>query len=180
MIVVPETISTPRLLLRRPKAADAAAVFEYGGDPEVARFMDWPLLSELQDASRATENAQPRWDSGDEYSWRVTIKPDDTPIGSVSCSIDGHKAEFGFVLARRCWGQGFASEAGRAVLGWLTSLPHVDRVQATCDIENSASARVLEKVGMVRDGVLRRWTRRPNLPGEPIRDAILYAWVREA
>ena len=179
-MIVPESFSTPRLLLRRPKAADASAVLEYGSDPEVAKFADWPMLANLEEARRATENADRRWEAGEEYSWRMTVKSVDIPIGGVACSIDGHRAELGFIVARPFWGRGFATEAAQAVLHWLASLPDVQRIQATCDIDNVASARVLEKLDMSREGVLRRWAIRPNLPGRPIRDALLYSWVREA
>ena len=57
------------------------------------------------------------------------------------------------------------------------SVPSIWRVWATCDIENAASARVLEKVGLSREGTLRRWLVRPHLSSDP-RDAFIYARVR--
>jgi ribosomal-protein-alanine N-acetyltransferase len=179
-MIVPESFSTSRLFLRRSRESDAPAIFESGGDPEVARYADWPRLTGIDEARRAVERAALRWESGDEYGWRITIVPDDTPVGGVACSFDGHRAEFGFIVNRRLWSRGYATEAARAVFQWMASLPEVHRVQATCDIDNLASARVLEKLGMRRECVLRRWAVRPNLPGKPIRDAFLYAWVREA
>jgi len=84
--VVPETITTPRLVLRRPKTSDASAVHEYARDPEVTRFVDWPAHSDIGDALAATEAALRRWDSGEEYMWRITVKPDDTPVGAVGAA----------------------------------------------------------------------------------------------
>jgi [ribosomal protein S5]-alanine N-acetyltransferase len=179
MLVVPANINTPRLLLRRPKLSDASAVYDYGRDLEVARYVDWPVLSHIQEAILATENALQNWDSGIEYTWRVTVKPNDTPIGAVGCGVSGHQADLGFVLARRYWGKGYATEAAQAVFDWVASLEDVYRIQATCDVDNAASARVLEKIGMRREGILRRWVIRPNLPGRPLRDALLYSWVRQ-
>ena len=177
--VVPETITTPRLVLRRPKTSDASAVHEYARDPEVTRFVDWPAHSDMGDALAATEAALRRWDSGEEYMWRITVKPDDTPVGAVGCRVRGHAAELGFVLARRHWGNGYAAEAARAVLEWVSAMDAVHRVWATCDIDNAASARVLEKIGMSREGLLRRWAVRPNLPSTRPRDALVYSWIRE-
>jgi RimJ/RimL family protein N-acetyltransferase len=179
-MIVPSHFETARLVLRRSKDSDAHAVFEYGSDPEVARFADWPRLVQLDDAIRAVRHASLRWDSGDEYAWRVTVKPDDIPVGGVACSVTGHSADFGFLLRRSLWGQGYATEAARAVFEWLRSLTRIHRIQATCDIDNVASARVLEKLGLQRECVLRRWAVRPNLPGSPIRDSLLYVWLREA
>lgn len=180
MSIAPEAITTERLLLRRPKLSDAAAVYEYGRDPEVARYVDWPALSRIEEAIAATERALRFWDTGEECTWRIIVKPDDAPIGTVACRVNGHAVDLGFVLARHVWGNGYATEAARAVLEWAASLETVHRVWATCDIENAASARVLEKIGMSREGILRRWAFRPNLPPQPPRDAFVYSWIREA
>ena len=179
-MLVPETFSTERLVLRRPRSADAAAVFAYGSDPEVAKFADWPRLVRVEDAAAALANAARRWEAGEEYSWRMTVKPRDTAVGGVACSIDGHRAELGFLLSSALWGHGYETEAARVVFEWIKSLPEVVRIEATTDAENIASARVLEKLGMSREAVLHQWSRRPNLPGQPVRDALLYSWVREA
>lgn len=74
-------------------------------------------------------------------------------------------------------GLGIMTEAGRAVVEWLRSNPEICRTWATCHVNNLASARILEKLGMEREGVLRRWNRYPNLSPEP-QDSLVYAWVR--
>jgi ribosomal-protein-alanine N-acetyltransferase len=176
----PELIATQRLVLRRPRPADAVAKYENGRDPEVARYADWVPHASLRDAVAHVEGAALRWESGEEYSWVITVRPDDRAIGSVSCLVRGHAVELGYVLYRDHWGRGYATEAAKAVLEWAATREGVFRVWATCDVENVASARVLEKIGMSREGVLRRWAIRPNLaPGVP-RDALVYSWTREA
>lgn len=87
--------------------------------------------------------------------------------------------ELGYVLGRRYWNRGYVTEAAHAVLVQAFSYSSVYRVWATCDIDNLASARVLEKIGMTREGILRRWLVRPNISPEP-RDTFLFAKVREA
>jgi len=179
-VIVPSTLSTARLLLRRPRAADAPAVFEYASDPLVVRYMDWPASVEPEDAIRATEHARQQWESGEEYVWRLTLPPSEAPIGSVGCRIAGESADFGFVLDRRHWGHEYATEAAGAVLSWLKSLGTITRIQATCDFENAASARVLEKLGLSQEARLAKYAVRPNVPGAPRRDAFLYSWTRKA
>jgi len=178
IVIVPPRLSTARLLLRPPHAADAAAVFEYASDPLVVRYMDWPAAVEPADVIRATERALQKWELAEEYSWRLTVPPDDTPMGSVGCHIQGESADFGFVLNRRYWGRGYATEAAGAVLDWLTSVDVIKRIHATCDVENVASARVLEKLGLSRQTRLPQYAVRPNMPGAPRRDAFLYSWTR--
>lgn len=84
------------------------------------------------------------------------------------------RVELGFVLAQAHWGKGLMSEAISIIA--LTSLgkPAIYRVQATCDAENTASARAMEKAGLRYEGVLRRYIVHPNVSLEP-RDSLLYA-----
>jgi hypothetical protein len=78
---------------------DEGGAMLWGRVKEVAKFADWPRLERLEHAAAAIENAVRRWDSGDEYSWRMTVKPADTAVGGVACSIKGPRAEFGFIVA---------------------------------------------------------------------------------
>ena len=124
------------------------------------------------------EGCPSRWAAAEEFYWVITIKPHDTAVGGVSCRVRDHAADFGFVLNRRYWSQGYATEAARAVVDWAESIETIQRIWATCDAENAASARVLEKLGLAREGTLRCWAVRPNIALEP-RDAFVYAKVRE-
>ncbi|MDP9309700.1 MAG: GNAT family N-acetyltransferase, partial [Chloroflexota bacterium] len=83
----------------------------------------------------------------------------------------------GYVLMRAAWGQGLMPEATAAVMNWALAQPEIFRVWALCDIENRASARVLEKVGMQREGLMGRGVLHPNISDEP-RDCWLYAKVK--
>lgn len=141
--------------------------------------MDWPTLISLEDAAAATERALRHWDNGDEYTWRITVKPDDEPVGAVACGLERDNAEIGFVVARRFWGRGYGTEAAREILQWAASIHTVGRVWASCDIDNLASIRVLEKIGMSRETILHKSVVRPNLPGQPRRDCLVYSWIRE-
>src|SRR5439155_22079476 len=114
------------------------------------------------------------------YSWSLTVTPNNTAVGGVRCSIQRYRGGLGFVLSTHHWGEGYATQAARAVFDWLVSLETVQRIQATCDVDNRASIRVLEKLAMSREALLRRWAVRPNLPGRPVRDAFSYSWVRAA
>lgn len=172
----PEIIDLARLRLRRPLLSDAEAIFEYGSDPEVARYADWPVLTSIPGAERI-EGALARWDSGEEYRWMILPDGSERPVGAISCFVEGHAAEFGFLINRRFWGKGYATEAAQAVAAWAISQPSIWRLWATCDCENLASVRVLEKAGLSREGILRRSKIRPNLSKEP-RDSYLYARVR--
>jgi ribosomal-protein-alanine N-acetyltransferase len=175
----PETIELQCIRLRRPALSDAEAIFEYGSDPEVARYADWPIRTSVDQVVESLRGRSALWESGAEFYWVITLPEEDRAIGGVSCRIVQDSAEVGFLLNRRYWGNGLATDAARAIVEWALSIPSVRRVWATCDTENLASARVLEKAGLSREGTLRRWVVRPNISSQP-RDAFMYSHVRPA
>ncbi len=176
---LPERIITERLVLRRPRMSDAQSVFEeYARDPEMTRYAAWRPLETVQQAEEFLEQrVLPGRLTGEEFNWALTHEDSDALIGMIACRPDAHKIELGYVLGRGYWNRGYATEAAHAVVLCLFSYSHVYRVWATCDIDNLASVRVLEKIGMTREGTLRRWVVRPNISPEP-RDAFLFAKVR--
>ncbi len=177
MIPVPEIFTTPRLILRRSRLEDTEAIFEYASDPQVIHYMDYRPRTDINDVMKSIKNHPLLWNQGKEFTWIITVKPDDRAIGTIACCIEGHMADFGYLLNRKYWGNGYATEAGNTVVNCLMSIPEIYRVWATCDTENLASARVLEKIGSVREGILRSHTIRPNISPIP-RDAFIYAKVR--
>ncbi len=117
------------------------------------------------------------WGESKAYSYVITLKDSDSAIGMIALHPDGFKIEIGYVLARPQWGKGYMTEAARAVTNWLLEQPDSYRVFAVCDVENPASARVMEKAGMIREGILHRNSIHPNVSNEP-RDSYIYAIVK--
>ncbi len=88
-----------------------------------------------------------------------------------------HYVEFGYVLAQSWWGKGLMTEALIAAVDWLLAQPENFRISGFCDVANISSARVMEKAGLTREGVLRRLVVHPAISDEP-RDCLIYAKVR--
>ena len=173
----PERMVTDRLVLRRPTKNDAAAVFAYASDPEVTRYLAFPTHQSIAAAETFLAACADRWESGREFCWLITLKDSGDVIGSIGCRFGGHGPDIGYVLAKGHWGRGYMTEAAQAMVAWVKSRPDVHRIWAFCDLENTASTRVMEKLGMTREGVLRKWFPSPNLSPVP-RDCFVYAWVR--
>lgn len=178
MLQAPEVFITERLVLRRPRLSDAEAIFEYASDPKNIHYMDYGPRTNVSEVVKSLESRPAEWESGS-FSWVLTVKPDDRPIGGIACWVEDHAAGFGYLLNQKYWGRGYATEAAHAVVNWAISLPEVYRVWATCDTENLASVRVLEKCGLVCEGRLHCYLVRPNISTIP-RDAFIYARVRDA
>jgi RimJ/RimL family protein N-acetyltransferase len=153
---------TTRLILRELQQDDFNAVQEMESDPEVIRF---------EHALQSAEEIQNRFDlmvrdqfSGPRFGYRfaVTIRPEHHLCGRVSLILTNpaiHEWEIGWTMRRQEWGKGYAPEAAGAVLRFAFSELKAHRVVAFCHAENSASTRVMEKLGMQREGRLRkvRW-----------------------
>ena len=101
------------------------------------------------------------WRRGATRPWVITARGDDRPFGMIELRPSGHRAEIGYVLGRPWWGQGFMTEAARAVVEWGLAQPAMFRVWAVTDVDNVASARVIEANGGVledvRNGKMRFW-----------------------
>lgn len=170
----PETITTERLVLRKPRFEDAETIFEaYAQDPEVTRYLTWPPHTDVAQTRAFIEFCLANWERGEQFEWVLTRRGEDLALGMISLRTQTYKADLGYVLARPHWGQGLVTEAAQAIVHWALAQPEVFRVWAVCDVDNPASARVMEKCGMSYEGTLRRWLRRPSCP-EPV-DCLCYA-----
>jgi len=180
MLRPPAKFATARLVARQPRVDDAAAVFaSYAGDPEVTRYLNWRAYARVEPLEVFLRESVANWEKGAGHlTWMLCLKGTDTPIGSIGVTLEeGGRAVFGYVLAKKFWGHGFAAEALAFLVDWVLAQPTVHRAWAYCDAANPASVRVMEKAGMVREGVLRRWHVCPNLGPEP-RDCVVCAKVK--
>ena len=181
-MLLPETISTKRLCLRKPLIEDAEAVFRnYGSDPEATRYLTWPTHQKLEDAFEALLARLAHWEQGTEFSWSIT-QPGNSGcvMGMISVSPDARYSwrwSVGYVLGRQWWGHGYMTEAVKAVKEELFRQPVVQRVWAWVDEDNYASMRVLVKAGFIREGILHCWSHHPQIGATP-RDCWTFAALR--
>jgi RimJ/RimL family protein N-acetyltransferase len=176
--MLPEVITTERLVLRPPRLDDAAPIFEaYANDPEATRYLMWQPYRAAVDLEDFLLDCVDAWREGQRFPWVLEQAVDDHLVGMIELRLDDHRSDVGYVVARRYWGRGYASEALRAVIRAAFAVPRVFRVAAACEVSNRASARVMEKAGMTREGLLRRYSVFPNLGADP-RDVLLYAIVK--
>ncbi len=168
-------LQTDHLLLRDFVEKDIPAVHCYASDPEVVRYMAWGPNTE-----RDTRDAVKRWlaEQASEprlsFSLAIVLRAEEHLIGSCSIRVSDQESRaghIGYCLNRDYWGRGYASEAARALVAFGFGQLGLHRIFATCDTRNLASARVLEKAGMRREGHLREHKR---IRGE-WRDSYLYA-----
>lgn len=174
----PARLHTKRLLLRCPELADAESFFEWSRDPDFMRYLAWRPSANVEDVRRFIESRLDNWSAGEgPRPWMITPSGGADPMGYLAFVHQGHQVELAYALGHEHWGQGYASEAVKAVSEAALGDERIFRVCAVCDVVHAASARVLEKAGMTREGIARRSIIEPHLSSEP-RDAVVYAVVR--
>src|SRR5258705_4138492 len=152
------TLHTARLLLRPVTSADADALFAMHSSAYVLRYWDAPPWSERARAERFITACQQMADEGSGARLAIDRVSDRAFIGWCSqtgWNPDYRSASLTYCLDDAAWGHGYATEAARALLCWAFDTLDLNRVQAETDTRNGASARVLEKIGFVREGTLR-------------------------
>ncbi len=152
------TLWTARLRLRPFTSADTDALFALHSSAYVLRYWDAPPWSERARAERfiAACGRMAEEGSGARLAMdRVSDKAFIGWCGLTQWNFDYRSASMGYCLDDAAWGHGYATEAGRALLQWGFDTLDLNRVQDETDTRNAASARVLEKLGFLREGTLR-------------------------
>ena len=168
----PESWMTERLLLRRPVEDDAESIRAYWSDPEVHRFLRHPVSDDLIETQEFLRHLASAWEKRERYGWGIVEAATDRFVGMVEARVSPHGIELGYVLHRDVWGNGYMTEVVAAVAEWALQQPGIHRVWAYVHVDNKASQRVLEKAGMVNEGILHRWGPRVGLA--PV-DSYMYA-----
>jgi RimJ/RimL family protein N-acetyltransferase len=168
-----------RLHLRLPRKSDAGQIFaRYGQDPDASRYMHWTPHGSVEDTLSFLDRIVADNDAGRTCGYLIFNRDRGGLLGSIGGAIDEYRVQFGYCLAKDAWGRGIAREAARAFIEEMFAQLPVLRIQAFCDVQNPASARVLEKAGLTLEGTLRSYLVMPSLAEVP-RDILLYAKVRE-
>lgn len=172
------TIVTARLILRQWKAEDAPDVARLAGRREIAdTTISIPHpFSEQQALDWLAARSDPP-SAGKEASFAMTTKADGRLIGAVgllNIDTEHSQAEMGFWIGVDWWGQGYATEATRAAVHFVFSQLNLNRVYAHHMVRNPASGRVLEKIGMKREGLLRQRVRKWGVFEDVVLMAVLH------
>lgn len=169
------TISGRQLHLRPMGKNDADALFGLFSDPVAMRYWSFLPYTELSQAeAHLTRNAAFA-EKRENMPWG--IEKDGQLVGTVTLhdmNLECGRAEIGYMLARSLWGQGHAREAATLAIDHAFGPLGLRRLEADIDPRNLASQKLLERLGFVREGVLReRWK-----VGDEISDTALYGLLK--
>lgn len=171
------TIETDRLRLRAITAEDVDDFFAVYSNVEVMRYWSTPPLPDKEAASKVIREIQEGFKNRQMLKWGLALREDDKLIGSVTLfhpDFTHRRVEVGYALGREYWQKGYMQETLNAVFNYAFDELNFHRLEADVDPRNTASIRILERLGFQREGYLReRW----QVNGE-IQDAIFFGLLK--
>lgn len=144
-------IETERLILREFVAADFEAVYAFSSNKEVQKYTGDVLLTSLEEAKKIIKNVW--FNDYKTYGygrWAVIYKPDNTLIGFAGLKYlpEFQETDIGFRFLPKYWGKGIASEVSKEIISYGFEVLQLQRIIGIADPKNSASCKVLEKIGL--------------------------------
>lgn len=147
-----EQLETQNLILRRFRREDAECFFaRVGGNEKVSRYMLWQPHKSLQESKESIEKILSRYEGDNAYTWGIALRSDDSIIGRIDLLRFDEKessCSFAYMIGDEFWGQGFGTEALKAVLQFAFEKMEMQTVIADHMSENVASGIVMKKAGM--------------------------------
>ncbi len=160
MNYAPEIIETERLILRKINESDAQSIFAYCSDPAVAIHTTWEPHKNLDDSVKLVEYAKKNYQRGLCEPLAITLKSNpEILIGTVGWfwNSEKHKSiEIAYALSPKHWGKGIVVEACRSLVDYAVNNFEIHRITSRCRPENTASSRVMEKLGMKHEGIQKK------------------------
>ncbi|TDL65171.1 N-acetyltransferase [Rhodococcus qingshengii] len=153
-------IETKRLFLRKATKLDAEHMFTYLSDKDVVKHMGLEPFQTMNDVYEEIDWYQSIYDEGSGIRWGITIKDSDKVIGScgfLNMKSKHHRAEVGFELSKDYWGKGIASEALEAMVKYGYLHYQLERIEALIEPKNIPSQKLVERLGFIREGLLRHY-----------------------
>jgi ribosomal-protein-alanine N-acetyltransferase len=160
--------------LSRLKYEEAEELFyTYASKPEATKYMSWPTHKSLSDTREFLKYAVNGWYNGTDYSFSIRLKASHRLVGSCGLLHETGKIQFGYILSPTQWGKGYATEACIKLMQVVRGLPGVVKVSTFVDAENTASAKVLLRAGLVEEARLEKYFKFVNQENQP-KDCLLF------
>ncbi len=173
-----ETLYTDRLILRKMTHEDAEDIFRYLSDPEVIRYSIGEPHKDLDNSIAYIDSVLTAYENNYAGLWCIVPKDTNRVIGTCGIEIwfkEHQRAEIGYSLSQDNWGNGYMTEALHAIVQFGFEKMDLNRIEAFCHVDNAPSLRVLEKIGLRQEGMLRQHT----FSRDQFFDVFVYGILRE-
>jgi ribosomal-protein-alanine N-acetyltransferase len=153
-------LDTPRLRLRKLRLSDASDMFEYARDHDVSKYTLWEPHSSIDETNRIIEGFIKSYQKGEIENWAIEYRENAKLIGTCGYFFwipEYARAEIQYALSKDYWGKGLMTEALHAILDFGFNKMELNRIEAKCMVENAASEKVMQRLGMKYEGILREY-----------------------
>lgn len=153
-------IKTDRLILRRLTLEDAESAYNgWCTDKYVAKYVTWDVHKSIDETKELYKIWVQEYESLETYRWGVEVKETHELIGTIDVPskkfMKYGACEIGYVYKKSAWGNGYGTEALKAVIKYLFDEVDAETVYADYMLNNPASGKIMEKSGMKFEGILR-------------------------
>lgn len=154
--VFPE-ISSERLNLREIKHEDVTSIYKLLSNPEVIKYDTFELFTNIKQAEDIIKWFSEEYKEKRAIFWGISLKNKTNIIGFCKCEIEipTVRADLGYDLCPEYWNMGIMTETLSVIIDFVFHTLDINRIEAAVSTDNMASIRVLEKLGFVKEGVLR-------------------------
>ena len=172
-------LETDRLLLRRFQPEDAPDFYRnITSSPEVSRFLTWENLHSVAETEDLLKDFISWYENPERYCWAIVMKDTGEVIGTIAAPTVKNRTEaleVTYAIGKTWWGKGITAEALQAVMDFLFDRVGANRIEAGHDVNNPASGRVMQKVGMRQEGIHRQAGRN----NQGLFDLVFYAKLKQ-
>jgi len=168
-------LKSGRLLLRRLKNSDVEDMYEYTSDAKITKYLEWSHHTEISQTRSFIIRALEAYENEKHaFLWAIELVSEAKMIGVMRIfdySPQNKRAEISYILNPAFQGKGYIGEAIDIFLNYCFNDMSIQRIQAKCDIDNGSSEKVMQKAGMHREGIMKKYFFMDN----EFKDALLYA-----
>jgi len=153
-------LETKRLVLRKVTKDDAKSILKYLSDEEVMKYYGLEPFKSINDALDEISWYQSIYSNKTGIRWGITLREQGVVIGTCGFHklVSQHfRTEIGFELSKEQWGKGIALEAVEAIIKYGFEHMNVQRIEALIEPPNLSSQKLVEKMGFIREGLLRNY-----------------------
>lgn len=170
-------LHTSRLTLGTITNAHLPHLYRAFSDPSVTRYYNLQPLTNMEMATELLRYFTKQFEEKEGIRWGIFLKKDHSFIGTIGINSfhDGHRCTIGFELIPTYWHKGYMAEALEIIALYVFASLEVNRIEAEVMPDNEACCKLLERVGFVKEGVLREWL----YYNERFYDMNMYAFLKK-
>lgn len=172
-------LETDRLVLRQHVLEDAEVMFKnWVTEKEVTKFLSWQPHKDVDETKQLLDSWIKLYKNDDYYFWTIELKNTKELVGDISVvNLDEatESVELGYGIGSKWWGKGITAEAGKALVKFFFKEVKVNRIYAKHASANPNSGKVMQKIGMKKEGIIRQ----SGICNQGIVDEVYYSILKE-